>query len=178
MSAEIPPDITTDLGIRNTTITYSITDGWNKSTLLLRNTAHHGKYTLDISATATETAATSSPGSCSRSTTLDMIEVGYDIEPRYDEDRRRRNPEFAAIGHSLFDLAEELARLHNAPDPPPDQMVDRVLDLAERVNQQIESAARSQDRAVADLRREYASPARIGSELAAARQRAALFSTS
>ncbi|MGT2525785.1 hypothetical protein ACU4GG_00105 [Streptomyces nojiriensis] len=175
MSAEIPPHVRTDLGASKTTLTYIISERWNQSTLFLRNSANHGNYTLDVTATASETS-TSSPGSCSRSTGLDMVEVGYDVDPQWDEDRRNCNPEFAAVGHSLLDLSEELARLHNAPDPPPDQAVDRVLDLAERVHEQIALAAHSENRHVADLRREYASTARISRELAAARQRAA-FST-
>ncbi|MGA5303838.1 hypothetical protein ACPCHT_28210 [Nucisporomicrobium flavum] len=163
----------TDLGKRTTTLTYVVRDGWNRSNLAIRNTASVGIYDLDVTASATETSP-SDHAVTVQSVTTYMREVDYELEPRYAADRRRCNPEFTTVGRALSDLVDVLVLLRNAPDPPPDMYLDRILERAEQVSRQLAHAAETQSVSLESIRRELVSPSTVAEAIGAARHLTAL----
>jgi hypothetical protein len=154
----------TTLPAKSTRLTYVISDSLNRSKLSIRNMDNIGNYTLDFSASAKE-ATGPSAGTTTRTDSMTMIEVGFEIDASYYHDRRRCNPEIDQLSDSLVHLVKELAVLKDAPDPQPEQFVDRVLDGAARVLRQLEVVATSEQVSVEHLRRELSLPGRLVAEL-------------
>jgi hypothetical protein len=143
-----------------TTITYVISDDWNRSTLRIRNTEFDGDCELDIVAHAREAAA--SDGQTDGAGSYPLSAIATTIEDAYYADRRRCNPTFTALDRDLAALGHEIFIAKTLPDPPPDGMLRKVLTAAERVmngaKRAADSSGLSKQQILADL--EY--PGRLG----------------
>jgi hypothetical protein len=164
LTEENPGGSKTTLPTKTTRLTYVIRDSLNRSQLSVRNTDNIGNYTLDFSASAKEASGLSA-GVTTRTDSMTMVEVGFEVDARYYRDRRRCNPEIDQLSDSLVHLVKELEVLKNGPDPQPEQFVDRVLDAAAHVLRQLEVVAASEQASVERLRRDLSVPGRLAAEL-------------